>query len=377
MGKYAFKPGNMIYPVPAVLVSAADREGNTNIFTAAWTGTICTNPPMAYISVRPERYSYHMIRETGEFVINLTTKELARAADYCGVRSGRDVDKWKEMKLTPVKGREVSVPLIGESPVNIECRVTEVKELGSHHMFLAQVVAVSVDEAYMDENGRFDLNASGLIAYSHGQYRELGENLGGFGFSVQKNAKRAESRRQKETDRKTTGETAMKKNVTLIGMPSSGKSTVGVLLAKKLGYSFVDGDIIIQEKEKKLLKELIAEHGIEGFWKIEEKYNAELDVEHSVIAPGGSVIYGPKAMEHLKEISVIVYLKMSCEEVEKRIGDPVNRGVTLKEGWTLRDLYNERVPYYEKYADITVDEENLTLGETLDEICRKLSGRLA
>ena len=191
MGKYAFKPGNMIYPVPAVLVSAADREGNTNIFTAAWTGTICTNPPMAYISVRPERYSYHMIRETGEFVINLTTKELARAADYCGVRSGRNVDKWKEMKLTPVKGREVSVPLIGESPVNIECRVTEVKELGSHHMFLAQVVAVSVDEAYMDENGRFDLNASGLIAYSHGQYRELGENLGGFGFSVQKNAKKS------------------------------------------------------------------------------------------------------------------------------------------------------------------------------------------
>ena len=148
-------------------------------------------------------------------------------------------------------------------------------------------------------------------------------------------------------------------------------------MAKKLGYSFVDGDIIIQETEKKLLKELIAEHGIEGFWKIEEKYNAELDVEHSVIAPGGSVIYGPKAMEHLKEISVIVYLKMSCEEVEKRIGDPVNRGVTLKEGWTLRDLYNERVPYYEKYADITVDEENLTPGETLDEICRKLSGRLA
>ena len=206
MGKYAFKPGNMIYPVPAVLVSAADREGNTNIFTAAWTGTICTNPPMAYISVRPERYSYHMIRETGEFVINLTTKELARAADYCGVRSGRDVDKWKEMKLTPVKGREVSVPLIGESPVNIECRVTEVKELGSHHMFLAQVVAVSVDEAYMDENGRCDLNASGLIAYSHGQYRELGENLGGFGFSVQKNAKKngkppAKRNRQKDNRR--------------------------------------------------------------------------------------------------------------------------------------------------------------------------------
>lgn len=210
MGKYAFKPGNMIYPVPAVLVSAADREGNTNIFTAAWTGTICTNPPMAYISVRPERYSYHMIRETGEFVINLTTKELARAADYCGVRSGRDVDKWKEMKLTPVKGREVSVPLIGESPVNIECRVTEVKELGSHHMFLAQVVAVSVDEAYMDENGRFDLNASGLIAYSHGQYRELGENLGGFGFSVQKNAKKSgkppEKRNRQKDNRRDSNE---------------------------------------------------------------------------------------------------------------------------------------------------------------------------
>lgn len=160
-----------------------------------------------------------------------------------------------------------------------------------------------------------------------------------------------------------------KNNITLIGMPASGKSTVGVLLAKRLGYSFVDVDIVIQEQEKKLLKELIDENGIEGFWKIEERANAGLLVEHSVIAPGGSVIYGPKAMEHLKEIGVVVYLKLDCDEIEKRIGDAVNRGVTLKEGWTIRDLYNERVPYYEKYADITIDEAGMTPGETVDELC--------
>ena len=160
-----------------------------------------------------------------------------------------------------------------------------------------------------------------------------------------------------------------KNNITLIGMPASGKSTVGVLLAKRLGYSFVDVDIVIQEQEKKLLKELIDENGIEGFWKIEERANAGLQVEHSVIAPGGSVIYGPKAMEHLKEIGVVVYLKLDCDEIEMRIGDAVNRGVTLKEGWTIRDLYNERVPYYEKYADITIDEAGMTPGETVDELC--------
>lgn len=151
MEKRQFKPGNMLYPVPAVLVTAADREGNSNIFTVAWAGTICTNPPMLSISVRPERHSYHMIRETGEFVVNLTTESMAWATDYCGVRSGRDTDKWKDTGLTPEKANVVNVPVIKESPVNIECRVVKVEELGSHHMFIADVVAVDVDEAYMDE----------------------------------------------------------------------------------------------------------------------------------------------------------------------------------------------------------------------------------
>ena len=180
------KPGNMIYPVPAVLVTVADCEGNSNIITIAWTGTICTNPPMAYISVRPERYSYHMLRESGEFVINLATESMAYATDYCGVRSGRNVDKWKETGLTPVPAQTVKAPVIAESPVAIECRVTEVKELGSHHMFLAEVVGVSVDRRYMDEKGTFHLNDAGLVAYSHGTYFELGEKIGTFGYSVRK-----------------------------------------------------------------------------------------------------------------------------------------------------------------------------------------------
>ena len=158
----------------------------------------------------------------------------------------------------------------------------------------------------------------------------------------------------------------MKPNITMIGMPSSGKSTIGVLLAKRLGFSFVDVDIVIQEKEGRLLKEIIAQEGMDGFLKVEERINAELDVALSVIAPGGSVIYGEKAMEHLKEISEVVYLKMSYEEMEKRIGNVVDRGVALKPGFTLRDLYNERVPYYEKYADITIDEEGKTPGDTVD-----------
>lgn len=191
MGKEIWKPGNMLYPVPAVMVSVADLEGNTNILTVAWTGTICSDPAMLYISVRPERYSYHMIKETGEFAVNLTTKSLAKATDYCGVRSGKDVDKWKEMQLTPEKAQEISVPIIGESPVNIECRVTEIKELGTHHMFLAKVVAVNVDSDYMHENGKFQLNQTELIAYSHGEYLELGKSLGTFGHSVKKPAKKA------------------------------------------------------------------------------------------------------------------------------------------------------------------------------------------
>lgn len=160
----------------------------------------------------------------------------------------------------------------------------------------------------------------------------------------------------------------MKPNITMIGMPSSGKSTVGVLLAKRLGFSFVDVDIVIQEKEGRLLKEIIADEGMDGFLKVEERVNAGLDVQLSVIAPGGSVIYGEEAMKHLKEISEVVYLKMSYEEMEKRIGNVVDRGVALKPGFTLRDLYNERVPYYEKYADITIDEEGKTPGQTVDEL---------
>lgn len=186
MSKISFKAGNMLYPLPVVMVSVADREGHSDIVTVAWAGTVCTNPPMVSISVRPERYSYHMIRETGEFVINLTTKELARATDYCGVRSGRDVDKWKDMHLTPVASREVKAPSIWESPVNIECRVKKVEELGSHHMFVAEVVAVQVDDAYMDDKNSFHLSMAKPIVYSHGEYYLLGEKLGTFGYSVRK-----------------------------------------------------------------------------------------------------------------------------------------------------------------------------------------------
>ena len=187
MGRQIWRPGNMLYPLPAVMVSAADREGNSNILTVAWTGTICSDPAMLYISVRPERYSYHMIKETGEFVVNLTTEKLAYAKDWCGVRSGRDVDKWKEMKLTKGKAEKLEyAPIIQESPVNIECKVTEVKELGSHHMFLAEVKAVQVDEKYMKKNGKFELNSTGLLTYSHGEYLSLGASLGTFGWSVRK-----------------------------------------------------------------------------------------------------------------------------------------------------------------------------------------------
>ena len=186
MAKLEWKPGNMVYPLPAVMVSCADKCGNSNIITVAWTGTVCTNPPMAYISVRPERHSYQMIRETGEFVINLTTKDLAYATDFCGVRSGRDVDKFSEMKLTKEKASHVNAPMIGESPVNIECKVTEVKELGSHHMFLAEVVAVHVDDAYMNENQKFELGKAEPLVYSHGEYYGTGKLLGTFGYSVKK-----------------------------------------------------------------------------------------------------------------------------------------------------------------------------------------------
>lgn len=191
MGKQIWKPGNMVYPLPAVMVSTADTKGNDNIITVAWTGTVCTNPAMLYISVRPERYSYHLLRESGEFVVNLTTEKLAKATDWCGVRSGRDFDKWKEMHLTRGKAEKLTyAPIIQESPVNIECKVTEVQELGSHHMFLAKVKAVQVDESYMNETGKFELNDTQLLAYSHGEYYTLGKKLGTFGYSVRKKKKK-------------------------------------------------------------------------------------------------------------------------------------------------------------------------------------------
>ena len=193
--KETWKPGNMLYPLPAVMVSVTDGQGKDNIITVAWTGTICTNPPMVYISVRPSRYSYEMLKKTGEFVINLTTEELAFATDYCGVRSGRDVDKFKEAHLTKEPAQFVKAPMIKESPVSIECRVTEVKELGSHHMFLAQVVAVHADEDYMDENGRFDLNSAHPMVYSHGTYYGVGKQLGTFGYSVRKRKSKRKSRK--------------------------------------------------------------------------------------------------------------------------------------------------------------------------------------
>ena len=187
MKKQEWKPGNMLYPVPAVMVSCG-REGETpNIITVAWAGTICSDPAMLSISVRPERYSYDIIRETGEFVVNLTSKELTRATDWCGVKSGRDVDKFKEMNLTAALAVHLKgAPIIAESPVNIECKVKDVLELGSHHMFIAEVAGVQVSEKYMNETGKFELNKLGLVAYSHGEYFELGEKIGKFGYSVKK-----------------------------------------------------------------------------------------------------------------------------------------------------------------------------------------------
>ena len=186
MAKISFKPGNMLYPLPAVLVTVTDKAGNDNVLTIGWTGTICSDPAMVSISVRPERHSYHMIKETGEFVINLTTEELAYATDYCGVVSGRDADKFKNMHLTPVKGDVVKAPLIKESPVNIECIVKDIKSLGSHDMFIAQVAAVHVDEKYMDTKNKFHLEDAHPIVYSHGIYMSLGKRIGTFGYSVRK-----------------------------------------------------------------------------------------------------------------------------------------------------------------------------------------------
>lgn len=189
MAKQYWKPGNMLYPVPAVMVSCGKKGQRPNIITVAWAGTICSSPAMLSISVRPERYSYDIIKENGEFVVNLVTKDLTYATDYCGVKSGRDTDKFQETGLTPLPSKYIKAVGIAQSPVNIECRVAQVIPLGTHHMFLAEVLGVTVEDAYMNESGKFELNAAGLTTYSHGEYFELGEKLGKFGYSVEKKKK--------------------------------------------------------------------------------------------------------------------------------------------------------------------------------------------
>lgn len=214
MAKQYWRPGNLVYPVPVVMVSCQKGEERPNIITAAWCGTTCSSPAMLYVSIRPDRYSHHIIKESGEFVVNLVTEELAFATDFCGVRSGRDTDKFKEMKLTPLASKYVSCPGIAESPVNLECRVTQILPLGSHDMFLAEVVGVTADEAYMDENGRFDLNSAGLVAYSHGEYFKLGKKVGKFGYSVQKKKKENGKKQAAEEKRGAAGKKAeIKKSV--------------------------------------------------------------------------------------------------------------------------------------------------------------------
>ena len=189
--RITWKPGNMIYPVPAVLVSCGTEESGFNLITVSWTGTICTNPALCYISLRPERHSYEIIKETGEYVINLTTRKTVRAADWCGVRSGRDYNKFEETKLTPLPASVVKAPLIEESPVNIECRVTEIKALGSHDMFLSEVVALNADSQYLDpETGAFDMHRTELLASAHGKYCTLSRPIGHFGYSIRKKKRR-------------------------------------------------------------------------------------------------------------------------------------------------------------------------------------------
>ena len=185
--KEVWRPGNMLYPLPVVMVSCARAAQKPNIITLAWAGTVCSSPAMVSISVRPERYSHDIIEETGEFVINLVTEKLIRSCDWCGVKSGRDVDKFEACRLTAGRPEKLeNAVLIEESPVNIECRVKQKIPLGSHDMFLAEVVSVDIDPAYMDKNGRFDLNRTGLVTYSHGEYYALGKKLGTFGYSVRK-----------------------------------------------------------------------------------------------------------------------------------------------------------------------------------------------
>ena len=229
MSKITFqKPGNFIYPVPAVMVSLRDKSGKSNIITIAWTGTICSDPPMAYISVRKSRASYPMLVESGEFVINLPSEELVRALDYCGVRSLDQVDKWKEMNLHEGQASVVSAPTIEEAPVSIECKVTQILPLGTHDMFLAEVVAVDVDERYIDAKGAFHMDQVGLVAYSHGDYMSLGEKLGSFGYSVRKKpVKSTRAATAQSAKSKPDVKSAKARKFTKDGKPTQAKSRKG------------------------------------------------------------------------------------------------------------------------------------------------------
>lgn len=186
MAKQMWKPGTLLYPVPAVMVSCRSNTGVNNIITVAWTGIICSDPAMLYVSIRPERYSYDMIKETGSFVVNLPDRSLAYALDFCGVKSGRDVNKFEKLGLTAEKSNLTDAPYIGESPVNIECRVKDVISLGSHDMFLSEILCVNVEDRLLDKSGKLHLNKADLICYNHGEYRALSDSLGTFGFSVRK-----------------------------------------------------------------------------------------------------------------------------------------------------------------------------------------------
>lgn len=237
MGRQYWRGGNMLYPVPAVMVSCMRPGERPNIITVAWAGTVCSAPAMLSISVRKERYSHSIIEETGEFAVNLVNKELTFATDYCGVRSGRDVDKFREMKLTEQPSRYISAPGIAESPLILECKVKQQIPLGTHDMFLAEVVGVSVDERYMDEKGTFHLNDAKLTAYSHGTYFELGEALGTFGFSVRKDKNKKDAKKTKGTKEiKNTKDAKDKRDIRM----SSGKNGSGKPDFRKPAKKYAD-----------------------------------------------------------------------------------------------------------------------------------------
>ncbi len=197
MAKQIWKPGTLLSPTPAALVTCGTME-EPNVLTVAWTGIINSTPAMTYVSIRPERWSHHIIEENKEFCINISTSELARAADFCGVRSGKDTDKFAEMKLTPVEASQVKAPVIEQSPISLECKVKEIKRLGSHDMFIAEIVAVDVDEKYIDENGKLNLSKAGVIFYSHGEYFAQGKKIGQMGYTVRKKRAKNPKRDKKE-----------------------------------------------------------------------------------------------------------------------------------------------------------------------------------